>query len=63
MPLLSSADFFQNKRFHEKYFRKLFQKIISKSEYVSKGLDPDQDRQNVGPELGPNCLRRLYISR
>ena len=25
---------------------------------VSNGLDPDQDRQNVGPDLGPNCLQR-----
>ena len=23
------------------------------------GLNPDQDRQNVGPDLGPNCLHRL----
>ena len=22
-------------------------------------LDTDQDRQNVGPDLGPNCLQRL----
>ena len=22
-------------------------------------LDPDQARQNVGPDLGPNCLQRL----
>ena len=22
-------------------------------------MDPDQDRQNVGPDLGPNCLQRL----
>ena len=26
---------------------------------VSNSLDPDQDRQNVGPDLGPNCLQRL----
>ena len=26
---------------------------------VSNGLDPDQDRQSVGPELGPNCLQML----
>ena len=25
---------------------------------VSNGLDPDQDRQNVGPDLGPNYLQR-----
>ena len=23
------------------------------------GLDPDQDRHFVGPDLGPNCLERL----
>ena len=26
---------------------------------VSNMLDPDQDRQNVGPDLDPNCLQRL----
>ena len=26
---------------------------------VSNGLDPDQDRRYVGPDLGPNCLQRL----
>ena len=26
---------------------------------VSNGLDPDQDRHVVGPDLGPNCLQRL----
>ena len=25
---------------------------------VSNSLDPDQDRQNVGPDLGPNYLQR-----
>ena len=33
---------------------------------VLNRLDPDQDRQNVGPELDPNCLQRLstdYKSR
>ena len=24
-----------------------------------KGLDPDQDRHSVGPDLGPSCLQRL----
>ena len=47
---LSSADFFQNK---------LFQKKNSKITIsVSNGLDPDQDRHSVGPDLGPNCLQR-----
>ena len=26
---------------------------------VSNGLDPDQDRHFVGPDLGPNYLQRL----
>ena len=26
---------------------------------VSNSLDPDQDRQNVGPDLGPNSLQRF----
>ena len=26
---------------------------------VSNGLDPDQARQNVGPDLDPNGLQRL----
>ena len=26
---------------------------------MSNSLDPDQDRQNVGPDLGPTCLQRL----
>ena len=26
---------------------------------VANGLDPDQDQQSVGPDLGPNCLQML----
>ena len=26
---------------------------------MSNGLDPDQDRHSVGPDLGPNCLQKL----
>ena len=26
---------------------------------VSSSLEPDQARQNVGPDLGPNCLQGL----
>ena len=26
---------------------------------MSNGLDPDQARRYVGPDLGPNCLQRL----
>ena len=28
---------------------------------VSNSLDPDQDRQNVGPDLDPNCLQRSPV--
>ena len=27
---------------------------------MSNGLDPDQDRHCVGPDLGPNCLCNGY---
>ena len=48
---LLSADFFQNY---------LFQKNLSGTQSrVSNGLDPDQDRKYVGPDLDPNCLQRL----
>ena len=46
MLLLLSADFFQN-NFCRNTIR------------VPNGLDPDQDRHSVGPDLGPNCLQRL----
>ena len=26
---------------------------------MSNGLDPDQDRPSVGPDLGPKCLQKL----
>ena len=26
---------------------------------MSSSLDPDQDRNLVGPDLGPNCLQSL----
>ena len=26
---------------------------------MSSNLDPDQERPDVGPDLGPNCLQRL----
>ena len=52
MLLLSSAAFFFEKlNFSKNSFRNIFR--------VSNGLDPDQDRHNVGPDLGPNCLQRL----
>ena len=48
---LSSADFFQNQ-----LFRKTLSRITIR---MLNSLDPDQARQNVGPDLGPNCLQRL----
>ena len=26
---------------------------------LSNGLDPDEERPSVGPDLGPNCLQRI----
>ena len=37
------------------FFKNFLRNIIR----VSNGLDPDQDRQYVGPDLGPNCLQKL----
>ena len=49
---LSSADIFLSKStFSKNAFRNTFR--------VSNSLDPDQARQNVGPDLGANCLQRL----
>ena len=28
----------------------------------ANNLDPDQDRQNVGPDLDPNCLKTSQVS-
>ena len=36
-----------------------FQKNLSGKLSVSNHLDPDRDRRFVGPDLGPNYLRRL----
>ena len=30
---------------------------------VSNSLDPDQARQFVGPDLGPNCLQKLSANK
>ena len=30
---------------------------------MSNGLDPDQARRSVGPDLGPNCLQRLLADK
>ena len=55
MPMLSSADFFQN------YFLKKKKKSNLYEHYfrMPNGLDQDQDRHSVGPDLGSNCLQRL----
>ena len=44
MLLLSSGDFKKNS----------FRNTIR----VSNSLDSDQERQNVGPDLDPNCLQK-----
>ena len=41
--------------FKSNFFKYSFRNTIR----VSNGLDPDQDGQNVGPDLSPNCLQRL----
>ena len=51
MLLMSFADFFFKNIFQKKIFRNTIR--------VANILDPDQDRQNVGPDLGPNYLQRL----
>ena len=51
MLLLSSADVFSKSTFSYNSFRNTIR--------VSNGLDPDQDRRSVGPDLGPNCFQRL----
>ena len=51
MLLLSSADFFSKLTFSKKYFMNTIR--------VTNGLDTDQDRHSVGPDLGPNFLQRL----
>ena len=46
MLLLSSGTFFQKQSFRNAI-------------RMSKGLDPDQDRRFVRPDLGPNSLQTL----
>ena len=48
--LLSSADFFKSA-----FLKNSFTNTIG----VSNSLEPDQARQYVGPDLGPDCLQRL----
>ena len=50
MFLLSSAHFLKL-TFSKKSFRNTIR--------VSNGLDPNQDRWNVSPDLDQNCLQRL----
>ena len=38
------------------FSKKSFNSIIR----VSSGLDPDQDRQNIGPDVGPNYLHTFF---
>ena len=52
MHLLSSADFFQIFFF--------FLNLGTKSKcQTGKQVGLDQDRDSVGPDLGPNCLQTL----
>ena len=51
-PCLSSVDFFRPK---SSFFEKLFQTYHQSVKY----LGSRSDRQNVGPDMGPNCLQRL----
>ena len=30
---------------------------------MSNSVDPDQGRPSVGPDLGPNCLKRLRLAK
>ena len=42
------------------FFKIIFLKNSFRNTFrVSNSLDPDQARQNVGLDLGPNCLQRL----
>ena len=56
MLFLSTAGFFQNNFFFQKFF---FRNTIR----VSNGLEPDQNRQYVGPDLVPNPLQKIISSR
>ena len=47
MLLLSSADFSKNSLRNTVTIR------------VSNSLDPDQERNSAGPDLVPNCLKKL----
>ena len=51
MLFLSSADYSKLT-----FSKKSFRNTVSECQTV---LNPDQDRLNVGPYLGPSCLKRL----
>ena len=51
MILLSSADFFSKLTFSKKSFMNTIK--------VSNNLNPDQDQNSVGLDLGLNCLQKL----
>ena len=55
MIVLLSADFFP---------KLIFSKFSARNTIkVSNSLDPDQDRHFVGPDLGPNCLKRKHVRK
>ena len=56
--VLSSADIFFKIGLFVVVFLKTSLGNISR---VSSSLDPDHAQRLVGPDLGPNCLQRLYI--
>ena len=35
--------------------------LLSSADNFCEQLDPDQDRQNVGPDLDPNCFDTLMV--
>ena len=54
MLLLSSADFSELT-----FSKNTFKNTVR----VSNSSFPDQDRRPVGPDLGPNCLQRLWVTK
>ena len=55
--LLSSADFLKKKK--NNFWKNSFSNTIR----VSNGIDQDQDRRFVGPDLGKNCLQWVISRR
>ena len=49
-------DIFRNKPF---YIYKKENPVTWNTGRALTGLDPDQDRRFVGPDLGPNCFQKL----